>query len=146
MCLFRVRSSWSHHDDLCCRSSRYSAASGWSASERIGETGESAADLDIAVDKAGNALALWLSFNGSTVPGRIMANRYIAGRGCGWSTAAPIDTNNGNAVYHPRLAIDGDGNAVAVWSRSEDTAQSVEANRFEWRAPLCCHYLHAGCA
>lgn len=110
-------------------SSRYSVASGWSASERIGVTAQSAADLDVAVDRAGNALVLWANFSGSTVPNRIMANRYIVGRG--WSTAASIDSNNGNQVLNPRLAIDGDGNAVAVWNQFDGTVQDVVASRFE---------------
>lgn len=110
-------------------SSRYSAASGWSAAERIGTTGASGAEPDIAVDKAGNALVVWASFDGATDQGSILASRYIAGRG--WTPAVIIDPNNDNGAFRARVAIDGDGNAVVVWSQFAGGIQSVEANRFE---------------
>jgi hypothetical protein len=110
-------------------SSRYDTESGWSAAEKIGTTGAAGSDLDIAIDKAGNALAVWSRFDSSTDSGSIMATRYIAGRG--WSTAVIIDPNNDNGAFGPRVAIDGDGNAVVAWTQFAGDVQSVEANRFE---------------
>jgi hypothetical protein len=110
-------------------SSRYSNESGWSAAERIGVAGDSAAYLDVAIDKAGNALAVWTSFGGQNEPDTIRASRYIVGRG--WSTAVAVDGNEGYSVYSSRVAIDGDGNAVAAWNHYDGTVQSVKASRFE---------------
>src|SRR4029453_7968470 len=46
-----------------------------------------------------------------------------------WSTATLIETNTSSAEA-PKLAMDADGNAIAVWSQGDGTYTSVWANRY----------------
>ncbi len=80
----------------------------------------------IAVNASGNALAVWVEsdLNGQYV----MANRYTAGSG--WATAGMISAN----VYETRaaqVAIDANGNGLAVWEQYDDkTVVDILSSRF----------------
>jgi hypothetical protein len=76
----------------------------------------------VALDDQGNAVAVWHRLNG--------ANAIIqAGvRPAGASFVAPQDLSaTGHDATFPRIALDGQGNAVAVWERSNGTNQIVQA-------------------
>jgi hypothetical protein len=89
----------------------------------------------IAVDPSGNAVAVWSKFNGTNW--EIRANRYVA-ETLGWGTApvepsttpgppAPaIISSGGDDATVPQIAVDSDGNAIAVWIQSD----RIHANRF----------------
>lgn len=111
-------------------SSRYTASGGWSPAVRIAAAAGSYY-LDLAMDKAGNALAVWTTYDAANVS-HIAASRYIVGQG--WSGAAVIDLGGADTtVQEPRVAIDGDGNAVAVWAQYDVNlgATTIQAARFE---------------
>ncbi len=57
----------------------------------------------------------------------IWSNRYVAGSG--WSTATSIQTGSGPAST-PEVAVDMDGNALAVWRQSDLARVSIWANRY----------------
>lgn len=86
----------------------------------------------LAVDTAGNAVAVWRQLDGD---GRhhIYSNRYVAGSG--WLTAGPIQSKEYWEQYYaeadsPQVAIDSDGNAVAVWRQLDnDGRHHVYSNR-----------------
>ncbi len=80
-----------------------------------------------AVDTSGNAIVVWEHYDGTF--NYIWANRYTADTG--WGTAGPIESNNGGGAYEPQVAIDGNGNAIAVWSRWDTTHQKIWASRYE---------------
>jgi hypothetical protein len=112
---------------------RYVAGGSWGAAELI-ETGSGAAGesivmlhapVQIAVDPAGNAIAVWNQQDGTT--NSIYANRYVAGNG--WGTAELIETSTDVAV-HPNVGIDASGNAIAVWMQRGDTTSDIYANRY----------------
>ena len=86
-----------------------------------------ATDPQIAIDANGNALAVWSQSDGTRT--NIMANRYSAASGT-WGAAALIETDNGNADS-PQIAIDGNGNALAVWPQHDGTRFNIWANRFQ---------------
>ena len=65
-------------------------------------------DPSIAVDTAGNALAVWQQSDGTR--DNIWANRYTPGGG--WGTAELIETNNAGDAVNPQIAIDTAGNAT----------------------------------
>lgn len=81
----------------------------------------------IAIDTAGNALAVWDQSDGTRY--NIWANRYTAGSG--WGTAQLIETNNAGEAYAPQIAIDTAGNALAVWQQSDGTRDNIWANRYQ---------------
>ena len=58
----------------------------------------------------------------------IWSNRFIAGMG--WGTAALIETDNAGNASVPQIAIDANGNALAVWTQSDGTRYNIWSNRF----------------
>ena len=84
----------------------------------------------VAMDAAGNALAVWAQASS------IYANRYTAG--VGWSGALPIENDVIWAASAPRIAITADGNAYAVWEQYADGVlndttppfKNIMANRY----------------
>lgn len=85
----------------------------------------SAHNPQIGVDDSGNAVAVWSQSDGTR--DNIRANRYVAGDG--WGRAEPIETGTGYAD-NPQIAVDSDGNAVAVWDQSDGTRDNIWANRY----------------
>ena len=85
----------------------------------------------IVMDASGNALAVWCQSDGTRY--NIWANRYTAGSG--WGTAGLIETDNaGNAVLNAVLAdiaVDANGNPLAVWQQWDGVRYNIWANRFE---------------
>lgn len=70
----------------------------------------------LAIDLRGNgqAVLVWPQANGPSTD--IMASHYVAGV---WSTAQLIDALPGNAA-EPHVAVDGQGNAMAIWQQIDD--------------------------
>ncbi len=108
-------------------SNRYTAGTGWGTAVLV-ETDNAgrAYDPQIAIDANGNALAVWYQSDGTLT--NIWANRYTAGTG--WGTAVLVETDNAGRAYGPQIAIDADGNALAVWSQSDGTRDNVWSNRY----------------
>ncbi|MGQ7273870.1 Ig-like domain-containing protein [Marinobacter sp. V034] len=115
------------------RSSRHVKGSGWSAAENI-ETGNGAAEKpQIAMDINGNALVVWVQSDGTR--SYIWSNRYTAS--VGWGVAETIEANNAGSALSPQIAIDADGNALAVWHQGLG-GYSIWSNRYTvgngWKA------------
>jgi len=109
-------------------SNRYVVGTGWGASELI-ETYDSVSSEDpqVAVGGSGNAVAVWCQRD---VSGRydIWSNRYVVGSG--WGTAELIETNDSRNAGVPQVAVDGSGNAIAVWSLSNGPQYDISSNRY----------------
>ncbi len=112
---------------------RYVPGSGWGNPVAIeaddsGDTGPP----QIAVDAAGNAVVVWpwsADTGGSNFIYNVWANRYVAG--VGWGSATPIDSNNTTQPNTaPQVALGADGNAIAVWHRTDGSFDSVGSNRY----------------
>ncbi|MBL1260616.1 MAG: hypothetical protein COB33_008815 [Thiotrichaceae bacterium] len=85
-----------------------------------------ASSPQITIDSIGNAIAVWLQSDGARTS--IWANRYTADGT--WGSAELIETDDtGNAVT-PQVAMDGSGNALAVWSQSDGVRNNIWANRY----------------
>jgi len=132
---------WEQSDGTTQRiyANRYTASSGvWGTAAPIeNDTGE-AKRPQIAIDASGNALAVWYQFNGTYRT--IRSNRYTS---LGWGTAAPIETGNVGDALDPQIAIDINGNALAVWNQDGDATASTRydiwANRYTpagWGTPV----------
>jgi hypothetical protein len=48
-----------------------------------------------------------------------------------WGTAALIEADNAGGAYGPQIALDANGNALAVWSQNDGTRSNIWSNRFE---------------
>ncbi len=106
---------------------RYVAGTGWGSAELIEiDNAGSAFNPQIVIDRNGNAMAVWYQSEGTR--NNIWANRYVAGTG--WGTAGLIETNNAGSASSPQIAFDPNGNAIAVWYRSDGTWDNIWANRY----------------
>jgi hypothetical protein len=99
---------------------RYKASSGaWGSAVKI-QTNytESAYEPQVAIDSNGNATAVWIQQNGGYFQ-EVWANRYNALTDT-WGTAENIEIYNSNSSYSPNIAINASGNAIAIWTQSEN--------------------------
>lgn len=97
---------------------------------------------EVAVDRQGNAVTVWLHeeflpAGFRTVPGprSVWASRFAAGSG--WATAGPIDRME-DATHSPMVAVNARGEGIAVWRRGDAPPYLIWTNRFYpgagWRA------------
>ncbi len=104
---------------------------------RIGWGEASALDFDsddfgnadapqIAMNAAGDAVAVWEQYDGSRT--NAWANRYTAGKG--WGVPQLIETDNAGDASSPQITLDGDGNALALWLQDDGARDNVWANRY----------------
>ncbi len=107
--------------------SRYTPSGGWGTAELIENDDAGWAEHpQVAVDTGGDAVAVWEQSDGSRY--NIWANRYTPAGG--WSTAELIEADNAGDAYEPQVAIDSEGNAIAVWHQWDGTRYNIWANRY----------------
>jgi hypothetical protein len=106
--------------------SRYTGTA-WDAATLI-ETDDAgtATAPQIAVDASGAALAVWRQSDGTR--NNIWANRYLPGSG--WGTATLIETDNTGNAFSPQVAMDANGNGLAVWHQRDATRDNIWSNRY----------------
>jgi hypothetical protein len=106
---------------------RFAPMNGWMGPELI-ETNNAghAGRPRVAVDPLGNAVAVWIQRDGSRPD--VWANRFTPQGG--WGNAERIETDDGDAEAWPQVAVDFDGNAIAVWHQSDGSRSNAYANRF----------------
>ncbi len=109
-------------------SNRYKTDTGWGTATLIenDNTGD-AFKSQIAMDINGNALAVWYQSDGTN--NNIWSNRYTLGSG--WDIATLIENKSAGDAKYPKIAIDANGNALAVWHQSNGTNTNIMSNRFE---------------
>lgn len=98
---------------------RFQANSGWEAAVLLKNENPSDGggfpQSDVAMDNIGNAVVIWSQRIG--IQSFIYANRYIIGQG--WGVAKSIDLDipdQVDASFNPKVAINNNGDAIAVWS------------------------------
>jgi hypothetical protein len=90
----------------------------WSTPQRIDLAGSGLALLpEVAIDAAGNATAVWSSDDGTRQSA--WTNRYSVATG-GWQAAERLEADDEADAIVVRLGVDGDGNALAIWTRDDD--------------------------
>jgi hypothetical protein len=90
--------------------SRYSPITGWGSPSPISRAGNAFTLPQLAVDAAGNAMAIW--FENTT---QVWTNRYSAGQ---WGTAVLLETVNASNAQS-QMAMASSGMATAVWQARE---------------------------
>jgi hypothetical protein len=104
---------------------RMTAAGVWGTAELIETDNTGDADSpQIAIDLAGQAVAVWQQYDGTRY--NIWANRMTSAGV--WGTAQLIETDAGDA-YLPQIAIDPTGQAVAIGWQFDGTRYNIWANR-----------------
>ena len=120
---------WKHWDGIrySIWSNHYIPGSGWGTAELIETNDGNANRPKVAVNARGNAIGIWSQWDGNY--SSVYSNRYVPE--VGWGTAELIETNDGNASSHTEIAIDADGNAIAVWTQRDDHNRwKIWANRY----------------
>ena len=99
-----------------------SAASGWLLPFDVSSLGQDGFAPQVAIDPSGNAVAVW---EGSSATNANVQAAVLAS-GTTTSTPVPLSASNVDAAG-PQVAVDGNGNAIAVWQRqgSEDVVQAA---------------------
>jgi hypothetical protein len=101
--------------------------SAWQDAPLLAQDNEwGAFDHHEATDAQGHTLAVWEQFDGERF--NIWANRKAPGQG--WGVAQLIETDNAGSAYNPRVALDSQGNAVAVWQQFDGQHSRIAANRY----------------
>jgi len=98
--------------------SRYDVATDtWSSPVNLSDDSRSAYSPRIAMDEAGNGIALWY-WNNSSSKNIVQARRYDVATDT-WipdlSADPTILSDDSRSAYTPRIAIGSDGNGIAVW-------------------------------
>jgi hypothetical protein len=105
---------------------RYTAGSGWGTAVRVDVEEGDRSGPQVAIDASGNAIAVWNQSDGARE--NIWANRSSPDGS--WGVAQLIETENLGHASSPRVAMDPDGNATAVWHQSDGERASIWANRY----------------
>jgi hypothetical protein len=106
---------------------RYTAGVGWGIAEQIEANNLpiSGTPPRLAIDGNGNVLVIWRHSDGTR--GNIWSNRYAVGSG--WDVPQLIETENGE-TWAERLAVDANGNGIAVWQQFDGTRFNIWSNRY----------------
>ena len=70
---------------------------------------------DVAIDNAGNAIVVWVQFDGTT--DQVFRSEYRDGA---WTDPADLSdsiSNSGGVVRNPKVAMGGNGDAIIVWEQ-----------------------------
>jgi hypothetical protein len=120
--------TWTEADQYVW-SNRWTPNGGWGAAERIsGNDGSIPVGFpQVAVDGSGSAVAVWLERDRPI--GHIWSNRWTSSGG--WGTAELIDDEDAGEAFEPRLAVNSNGNALAVWEAflGDGTQVEIWSNR-----------------
>lgn len=121
---------WSHYDGV--RSSVwaicYAPNSGWGVATSI-EVDTNQCDAEtpqVDIDIHGNAIVVWRRYNHTQRS--IWANRYEVG--AGWLIPTLIDSNHFGDAESPQIAMQANGNAQAVWRRSNNVQADIWVNHY----------------
>lgn len=112
------------------------AGGAWQTPERIASAGESGELPSVAVDGAGNAVAVWEAYNGYTFVIEA-ASRPANGH---WEEPTELDAAEVPGDSHPQIAVDEQGDAMAIWNRGGPfggvVQEAFKPAGDEWQTPV----------
>jgi len=100
------------------------AQAAFSPPVNVSADGQDAAAPAVAVDSAGNAMATWVRFDGTTSRAEARTISHAGALGSVHTLSAA-----GGAANSPRVAVDADGDALCVWTRLDGTHPRVQARQ-----------------
>lgn len=104
---------------------RYDVVNGWHVTAQAINNVLTTATLihpQIALDSAGNAIAIWSNYDGTHY--RLFYNHYAPGTG--WDVATQTINTGDFDVYNPSLRIDALGHIQAFWQQEDGTGTQIE--------------------
>jgi len=101
-------------------------AGAWGVAALLESDNNSAVYPHVAMTASGDAIAIWVQSDGTRSNA---AGRYYDAGTATWQAVTSLENGSGN-VESPRVAIDTDGNAIAVWYQSDGSALDVMSNRY----------------
>lgn len=128
--------AWINTEKLTAQASIKSGACGWwSNPEDLSDSGNQISDVQVALDRKGNAIAVWTRSDGTNMVVQT-ASRPISGQ---WSQAVDLSLAGEDALS-PSLAINTAGNAIATWQRSDGVYSIVQVAKKpakgNWSSPI----------
>ncbi len=97
----------------------FSTATGWGTAALLESDNTGGWDIvpSVAVDPSGRAVAVWQRFDSAAGRFNIRSNHFAPAGG--WGTAELIETNILGFSRDPRIALDANGNGIAVWDQAD---------------------------
>jgi len=86
---------------------------------------------NVAMDAAGNTVAVWCQMEGGFFS--IYANIYDYASGT-WGAVEELDSQGGGHAFSPRLVMDASGNSMAVWYQHDGARFSIFSSRYDAQA------------
>jgi parallel beta-helix repeat protein len=128
-------SVWEQGTTTQIYSSQYVMGLGWRLTSTLPGQNPSVASTvpQVAVDQFGNAISVWIQSDG--VVNKVYWSRYSVASAV-WSDAAQLPNQPAFAATVPQIAIDQDGNAIAVWVQSGGAGDRVYWSRYSVTAAV----------
>ena len=118
---------WEQHGtEPTIHAMQFVPATGWGAATSIQAAPGFGASPHIAVNAAGDIVAVWAQHDGTHYS--VWANRVMPG--AGWGNAVLLETYHGGDASYAQVAIDPAGNATAIWLNFVDGRADIWASRF----------------
>jgi hypothetical protein len=120
-----VISVWTRSDGTNFRiqSANRTPLGAWSSPQTISDPGMSASGPAISVDPSGNALAVWTQSDGTD----LRINAAFKPAGSAFTTPVLVSAAGQDATA-PDVSMDGSGNALVAWARSDGTKLRVQTS------------------
>jgi len=106
-------------DNLVQSAVRTAGEEAWGKPATVSETGQEASQPAVAMDAAGDATAVWTRYNGLKENGGSKHDVQTASKPAGkpWEAPTRLSEEAGEEGLEPQVAMDGSGEATAVWKR-----------------------------
>lgn len=131
-------------------SNRYDIDNGWTDPITINVPNNNANHPHVTVNDEGEAMAVWYQAD-STNTSRTMVWTARYSPETGWSASEIISSNtDDNGVDTPKIALDNQGNALAIWTQNDGVRRDIWSSYFQanngWQAPNLLENLNTGSA
>ena len=108
---------------VVCESRSWGTAALFEADNRI-----NVYNSRVAIDPNGNAVILWEMWESPN--GKILA-KYFDATSNSWGAAKILSTENLGDAEDARIAMDANGNAIAMWAQDDGTYTNIWASRYD---------------